>query len=358
VKRLDRYVARHVVGATALAWLLVTAMDALVLLLGELGDIGRGQYQLADAARYVLLSAPAAAWRLFPVSALLGALLGLGTLAAHGELVALRLAGFSRPRLLRSVLQAGVLMLVLVVALGETLAPAAERQARLQRALALFDRVALAGEQGLWVRDGSRFVHVAALDADGGLAGVSVFDFGPDRRLRSSLHAERARHDGDGWRLLGVQESLFVRQGVETRRSARLAWRTTLTPTLVKVLALDPDAMALGELQRYIRHLRASGLDAAPYRMAYWSRLAAPLSALAMLALAVAFVLREAGRGGAGRRLFAGILVGLLYTLLDDLLAQAGLVYGLPAPAVAVLPSLLVGGAAFALLGGRGARPA
>ena len=306
----------------------------------------------------MLLSVPAAAWRLFPVSALLGALLGLGALAAHGELVAMRLAGFSRLRLLRSVLQAGVLMLVLVVALGETLAPAAERQARLQRALALFDRVALAGEQGLWVRDGSRFVNVAALDADGSLAGVSVFDFGPDRRLRSSLHAGRARHDDNGWRLLDVRESLFGDRRVETRSSASRAWQTTLTPTLVKVLALDPGAMALGELRRYIRYLHDSHLDTAPYRMAYWGRLAAPLSALAMLALAVAFVLRGAGRGGAGRRLFAGILIGLLYTLLDDLLAQAGLVYGLPAPAVAALPSLLVGLAAFALLRGRGVRPA
>ncbi len=339
MKRLDRYIARHVIGATLLAWLLVTALDSLFALLGELGDIGRGRYDLPTALVYVLLTVPAKAYQLFPMAALLGALLGLGALAAHGELVAIRLGGFSRLRLLRSVLQSGLLMLLVAVTLGETLAPVAERQARQLRALAIFDRVAFAGEHGLWVRDGARFINVGGMDVDGSLAGVFIFEFAPDHRLLSATRADNAAYTASGWRLGSLQQSLFDAQAVRTRASAGEPWQTRITPTLVEVLALDPDAMSLGELRGYIRYLQGNALDADRYRLAFWARLATPSSALVMLALAVGFVLGALRSVGTGQRLFAGILIGLLFRLMNDLLAQAGLVYGLPPVVSAFSPS-------------------
>ena len=56
MKRLDLYIGRTVMAGTLLAWLVVATLEGLFLLLGELGDVGRGDYTLGDALLFVLLS--------------------------------------------------------------------------------------------------------------------------------------------------------------------------------------------------------------------------------------------------------------------------------------------------------------
>lgn len=346
MKRLDRYIARHIVLATAVAWLLVTALDALFSFFGEIGDVGRGHYGLAQALAYIALSLPQRAYDLFPVSVLLGALMGLGALAAQGELTAIRLAGFSRGRLIRSVLQSGLLLLVLVVGVGETVAPLAERQAQQLRALAIFERVAFAGAQGLWVRDGPRFINVRGVDAGGRMVDVRIFALSADRRLLNAVQASRADYVDHGWRLSGLRESRFGLRQVRTYAAAAEVRDIAITPALLGVLALQPQTLSLAELRRYIRYRVDNGLEAERYRLAFWVRLATPVSALVMLALALGFVLGALGHAGTGRRLFVGILIGLVFRLLNDLLAQAGLVYGMAPALSAFLPTLAFAAAA------------
>jgi lipopolysaccharide export system permease protein len=84
MKRLDLYVGRAVLTATLLAWLVVAVLDSVFTLLGQLGDIGRGNYAFKDALAYVLFSLPTHAYQAFPMAALIGTVLGLGNLAAGG----------------------------------------------------------------------------------------------------------------------------------------------------------------------------------------------------------------------------------------------------------------------------------
>ena len=81
---------------------------------GEVGDLRKGGYTLNHAIAATGLTIPWRAYNLFPTSAVIGSLLGLGQLAASSELTALRAVGLSRRRLSVSVAFSLALMTALM----------------------------------------------------------------------------------------------------------------------------------------------------------------------------------------------------------------------------------------------------
>ena len=98
IKLVDRYVGRAACLGILLVWMAMTILFVLFSLLGELRST-QNDYGTLDGFWFVTLTIPRMAYQVFPVSALLGALVGLGGLAAANELVAFRTAGISRFRL-------------------------------------------------------------------------------------------------------------------------------------------------------------------------------------------------------------------------------------------------------------------
>ena len=93
---LDRYLYRTVLLYTLMTMAVLLALAALVLFISEQGDIGVGTYSAGDAFLFTLLNLPQTAFELLPIGALIGALMGLGNLAAGSELVVTRASGAGR----------------------------------------------------------------------------------------------------------------------------------------------------------------------------------------------------------------------------------------------------------------------
>jgi lipopolysaccharide export system permease protein len=350
VKRIDWYIGSTVVSATLLAWLVVVSLEALFAFLGELGDIGRGDYALSDAAAHILFTLPSRAYALFPMAALLGSLLGLGGLAAQSELDALRLAGCSPARLTAAVLKAGVAMLIVVVAIGEGWAPAAQRLAGGLRAAAIAAAAGMQQDFGFWVRDGQTLIRVGNSQVDGTLSDISIFELTGTMQLAAATSAGRAVHEPQGWTLLDARSSRFADDAIVLAHSAQVPWLTGLEPDLARLLTRDAQTLSLREMLQYMDYLQRNGNPDAAYRLAFWQRLSAPLATLVMLTLSVSLVLSRLGRQGTAQRVLAGVVVGLGFKLLAEVTAQAGLVYGAPPWLGALGPVLLVAGVAVLLL--------
>ncbi|HVQ32465.1 MAG TPA: LptF/LptG family permease, partial [Lysobacter sp.] len=95
----DLYIGRVVLVSVLMTWTIVLGLDCVqALLIGEMSDIGEGNYDFLHALLYVIYTAPRRAYTLFPTAAVVGALMGLGQLAASSELTALRALGLSRRR--------------------------------------------------------------------------------------------------------------------------------------------------------------------------------------------------------------------------------------------------------------------
>jgi lipopolysaccharide export system permease protein len=86
----DLYVARVLLGTVLLTWAVLIGLDAIMAMVTELSDVGTGHYGFGNAVAVVALSVPRRAYMLFPTAAVIGALMGLGQLAASSELTALR----------------------------------------------------------------------------------------------------------------------------------------------------------------------------------------------------------------------------------------------------------------------------
>jgi lipopolysaccharide export system permease protein len=144
------------------------------------------------ALRYLLLIQPQRLYELFPMALLVGGLLGMGALASGSELIVMRAAGLSLTRLTRSVLQAGLLLSLAVLLVGEFIAPPLEQFAREQRAIAKGENLAIRGGRGFWARDGDYFIHVqGCCPASAWRISIS-FKVNPDARLETAT-SRRAR---------------------------------------------------------------------------------------------------------------------------------------------------------------------
>jgi lipopolysaccharide export system permease protein len=337
--RLDRYVGGAILAATLFAWLVISALDLVFALLGQLGDIGQGDYGLADAVIYVLLGMPVRAYQSFPMAVLIGTLLGLGSLSARAELDAFRLAGCSERRLVRAVLQAGVVLLIPVVLIGELWAPRSQQLAQQVRSQAIYEDLSIQRDAGFWIRDGRRFVQVARSSPDGVLSGIRVYQLGAGARLDAATAVAQAVPQQQGWLLEQVGTTRFATPRLSVESSETLHWSNLVDVRLALLLTRSTDSLLLGELGEYIRYLRSNGSDVSLPRLDYWQRWAAPLSVLATLLFALVLVLGPLARRGLGQRLLSGVLAGIAFRLLSDVVAHASLVYGLgPVAGALALP--------------------
>ena len=342
MKLLDRYIAGVVIGATGIALLVIMGLNIFFEVIGQLDDVGKGNYGVVRMLQYVALILPRGIYELFPTAALLGGLTGMGALAVNSELIAMRACGFKVWRIVSSVLQAGLLMLAIIVPLGEFVAPVAEQLAQQLRVVALDKRINFMGARGLWVRDESRYIYARNVIAKDSLADMSIFEFDHDWRLTESTHVGKAKYRDGKWVLRDVHQSLIGVGGVSTRNEEELIWYTLLTPDLIGVVMLKPENMAAQDIRQFITYLEENGLDTQQYHFALWKRLVTPASSLVMLFITVPFVFGSLRSTGTGQRIFVGILAGFGFYMLSQLFGQMGLVYNLSPQLVSVTPSLIV----------------
>lgn len=346
---LDRHIGRSLLLATLLVTGVLLALFVFVSLVDVLPDYGKGAFGLFELVRYVVLSQPRKLYEAFPVAVLVGTLLGLSTLAMNAELTAMRAAGVSRARIVLAAMKTGLLLMLLVVAMGEYLVPAAETQAQTGRARALATSFQQR-DSGLWLRDGTSFVNLGEVLPDLSLLRVTLYEFGPDRRLRQQTDAERAVYEGGRWRLEGVRRTRVHEDRVEAESLRAQDWKPRLTPEVVAVYTVKPEALSIAQLHAYIRHLEENGQETVRYRLTMWQKIFMPLATAVMVLLATPFVFRQARSGGLAQRVFVGIMAGLAFVVLHRATGYLGVIYGVPPVLGAALPLAAFLALAIALL--------
>jgi lipopolysaccharide export system permease protein len=351
MKILDRYIALAIAAGTGIALLVILGLDVFFNIIAQLDKVGVGTYTLWKMFQFVALTIPQSLYELFPMAALLGSLIGMGTLAASSELIAMRASGVSVWRIVRSVLQAGVLMLVVIVMVGELIAPSAEHNGQKLRADATNKQASFLGALGLWVRDGNYYINVRTILTDEKLADLTIYEFDNENRLSVIVTAAQANYSDDVWQLLGVEQTQFGDDRVEVHHVDQLERQTLVTPELLSMVVLRPQTMSVVDIAQLVDYLDENGLDAQQYRYAFWGRLMTPVASLVMLLVSVPFVFGSLRSVSSGQRIFTGILVGFGFYVVSQISSQMGQVYALNPLLASFAPSFL-----FMLLGIRAIR--
>lgn len=347
---LDRYIGKHVVLSTLLVLGLLLSLFAIFSFMDELNRVGKGNYATSDAIQYVVLLLPGLIYQLFPIAALLGSTIGLGLMASHNELTIMRAAGVSLNRIVWSIMRVGLVMVVLTLIIGESIAPVADQYARTLRSVAISEKLAIRGKSHLWARDGESFVNVRDILPGERLANVYIYERDEQHRILRMVQAKSAAYRNDRWVLENVVTSQVEGHQVLSTHSDQLVWDTSLSPDLLGVVTLHPGTMSIRGLYQYITYLKSNGLDATVYEHSLWAKVVAPLVTGAMVFLAIPFVFGPLRSVGIGHRILVGALAGIGFYLLNQMSSYLGIVFNFNPVLVALLPAFLVLGLSYWML--------
>jgi lipopolysaccharide export system permease protein len=339
-RTLERYLARQIYGSVGFVLLAFLALFSFFDLIGELGDLGNGEYHLRQVFTFVLLSVPTHAYELFPIAVLIGTLYVLAQLASNSEWTVMRGSGLSPGRAALALGKIGLAFVVLTFITGEWVAPNAEEQAQKIKLRAMSSLIGQDLQSGLWFKDEGAFINVREARQASSLAGVRIFDFDPGYRLRRMTVAERAEYRGQGrWMLLEVVWTEFTPEGPRTTRAAEHEWRSAVSPDMLDALIVRPERMSAWALHKYTQHLAGNKQKTERYEIALWKKLFYPLATLVMMALALPFAYMSARAGAVGLKVFLGIMLGIFFHMLNSLFSHIGLLQNWPPFSAAVVPS-------------------
>lgn len=340
---LTFYIVKEVTKGSLLAVLLLLTLFNLFTFSDELKDLGDGNYGLKQIFMYLALTSPRVFFELIPSAALLGSLFVVGAMANNREIVAMRAAGLSTAWIIRSIMLAGLLMVIVAVGVGEFVAPASERAAQVLKTTAQNNGVVLHSQYGMWLREGNRFINVRRILDDGSLGDIRIYEIDQQHKLNQVTQAEHGQFLGDKqWQLSSVKQSFISPQKVNADSQPTLNWQSSIDSDLLKVAVVNSDDMSLFDLYNYIDFLKANKQKSQTYELAFWSRLINPLVTFVMLMVSAPFVI-GIGRGiSTGGRIMMGVLIGMSFNILDRIAGHVGLVYDMNPMLMAIMPSTLV----------------
>jgi lipopolysaccharide export system permease protein len=340
--RLEVYVAACVLRAVLLSAAALVALFSLLEFVDQLGAVGQGRYNLGDALVYALLTLPARVLQVAPVAMLLGTLLGLGLLSRQSELIIMQSLGLSAARIVGTVVKLAIPMVILLFLAAEYVVPPAQALADSRRAAEISAGAPALNVAGFWAQKDRSFLSVQSIRGDHP-QNINIYSFAPDGSLTRSLHAITAEVEPGGtWRLGNVTEETVTDSQFSVRHFAQMDWPGFVQPTEIRLLMLPPDALPPLALFNYIGVLDQRHQHAIRYRQELWATLSIPVSMLAMIMMATAFVFSAARARSAGQQIIIGGILGIGFLFLQQITAYLVLLLDLePAPATLALPLLL-----------------
>ncbi len=345
IRILHNYISRAVFVAILMSLVFFTGLMMVFQFLDDLPSIGHGNYGLVDALQNLALNLPGTFYRLFPMAALVGAIIGLGSLASNSELIVIRASGVSISRIIKSVLIAIIPLMVIVILMGEWLSPAAKQYAQKQRSLAVSSGQLISSKTGLWARDGNDFIHIERSFPDGRIENIERYKFDQNMELKSIIRAASGVYQKQGiWTLTEVSSSRFEDNRVFKQYLPESQWKSQLTLENLGVVGLEPENLGVTELWRYANYLEQNNLDAGRFRLSFWQKIFQPISIALMLVLGCSFVFSSIRHVGMGARILSGVMIGLGFYVLNESFGSIAIAFQFPALLGASLPLLVFSG--------------
>ncbi|MDH5480697.1 MAG: LptF/LptG family permease, partial [Nitrosomonas sp.] len=106
-------------------------------------------------------------------------------------------------------------------------------------------------------------------------------------------------------------------------------------------LTKPPESLSPLELLQHVNFLRNTGQDADSYALALWRKAGGALMTIAMLLISIPFVFGSI-RSGLGNKLVFAAIIGIAVYLLDQIIANTGLLLRINPIFVALFPSIFL----------------
>ena len=348
IRRLVFAEVLRAVGFVLLGFLGLFFFFDLVEEVQSVGSRGAVRYELAHAIAYVALMVPSHLYELLPIAVLIGTIFVMARFAHSSEYTILRTSGLGPGRALGTLLQLGLGFALLTVLVGDYAAPLADRSAQLLKAR--YQGRITTGQTGAWLKERqaeSQFsINVGALESDGSLRGIRVFEFDRDGFLLALTQAQSASLAPGLWKLADVTRTEFAARSQDNAKVThhhmdKFAWPNQISAEMISAALLKPERMSTLGLFEYIRHLDANQQSAQRYEIEFWRKVFYPLSCLVMVVLALPFAYLHFRGGGISGYVFGGVMAGISFFLLNNLFGHMGQLQNWQPWLSAALPGLI-----------------
>lgn len=342
---LQRYIGLSVIRGFLLLALIMVSLFLIILLIEELDQVGTGNYNWVLAIKYVLLHAPKLLLDFAAFISLVGSILALGSLAAHQELVALETVGVSPRGVTNSVLFAALILMVLMLINAQFVIPTTLQHANVEKTLAVEGAGDFVSEAGYWAQSNHRFIHVKDVENGRIPVDVEIFEFNQQHELLRYLHADRVGLSGPTeteWELQGVQVKQLVDGRLQATNLEAMKWQSFLSAAQLGIIVSKPEALSVTDLYQFVQGLKQRGEQSYRYELLFWQKVMIPISAAIMIFLGMPFVFGSQRTVSTGKRITLGVLAGISFYVVSQLITHIGSLQQWPPMLIAVAPSGIV----------------
>lgn len=348
-KILHRYLFKNISQGIILAALIFLSLDLLISFIQQVNSVGKGNFTIGSAFYYTMLIAPSSIYNLFPVSAVVGLMLGLGALSANSELVVIRSVGISKLKIASVTMQTLLIWLVPVSLIGEFVAPTSKLMAESYKSTTVNKNIGLGVNTGVWIRDGNIIFNAMPTgniydirSKDIIMNDVTVYELDDKLQVERVSKASKAIHQDDSWELIDIEVTEFIESGVATKKLDSKTWPSRIKPEILSITHSRPKYLSIRDILKYKKFQSQQENVPLKYNIALWSKIFYPLVAIATALTGLPFLFGLLRSGGFGQRLLIGVMLGVILDLLNRMLLNVAEVFHVHPVVVTGLPATVI----------------
>ncbi|MBN1949397.1 MAG: LptF/LptG family permease [Candidatus Cloacimonetes bacterium] len=345
---LDKYILREYIKTLLIILMAFSIMMIVVEVSDRMPSLIRRGAAMPDMISYFLLRLPYLFLLTSPIVVLLTGLFLMNNLSRYNESIAIRGAGISILRMVTPLFWLGLLISIIVMALGEFVLPVTEEY----RQYVYAEKIKLQKLEDKKMRS-----QIYYLGKDNHLYYIGFFDgyrntlktidithFDPDNgMILKKITAVSAVWEDEGWNL----QNCYIRTFQDNKLSSIIYYPSTImaevdvTPQDFIISAKKPLSMNFFELKNYINRLQKIGEDVEKELVDLNMKISFPFANLIILLFSVPLISASNRSRGRGLMFGLGLLVCFLY--LSTLRISQSLGYnGILSPVMAAwLPNIL-----------------
>jgi lipopolysaccharide export system permease protein len=348
MKIKDRYIANTLLTYSIVVLLVWLSIYSFFNFLAELNSVGKVNYTILEAFKYIMLQLPEVAYQQVSPIILLGCVLGMGHLATTGQLIILRASGISILKITWLTLKNAIIFLILITMIGELVAPTLTTYSENERSNALGQNSLSSSQDGFWIRDGDNFINVKN-NVDGTIFnGITVIEVNNEsNKIERVVESKSAIFDGqnidmDSTNIFSINSAtLFDEISIKERNLYKK--RVAFDRDLIDSLEKEPKDLTTFTILKQIEFLKDNKLRAEVFEVELYKRFVKPITLVAMISLAMLFIFGSTRDATLGRKVFFGVAMGLSFELISRIGGALALSFDLSpllstfVPAVAIM---------------------
>jgi lipopolysaccharide export system permease protein len=292
---------------------------------------------LSQIGRYFLYSVPGMISMSLPMATLIAALLSLGNLSRHNEIIAMRASGVSLAKIVAPLFVGGLLISGLGFVNNEFVMPVYTSRATYVRKVEIekSQQRVMFQQSKLWLRGPENsIVNIELVSPNRNeMLGLNIYKLNADYSVRERIKAGSLVWENGAWRLKNSLTFTQAGDAVQSRSSDNEVFNIVETPDDLGMIVKDSEEMNFSEMWNYVKRLKLSGYKAATYEVDLHSKLAYPLASLLMIMISIPFGVHKVRSGGAGKGIAIAVAIAAVYWLLTSVGASLGHTGALP-PAI------------------------